>query len=91
MKRSFATIALTISLAIATPSLAEPTTPQEQASELARQGMEKLMQALQLMITHIPQYEAPIVNEQGDIIIKRKNPSKPRAQPKDKDTPERNI
>jgi len=91
MKRPFVILALAAALSISTPVFAEPQTPQEQASELARQGMEKLMQALQLMITHIPQYEAPIVNEHGDIIIKRKNPQKPRPDQKGKDGPERNI
>ena len=39
---------------------------------LAGEAMEKLMRALDLLIGSIPQYEAPYVNENGDIIIRRK-------------------
>jgi hypothetical protein len=91
MKRSFLIIALTLAQSITTPALSEPLTPQEQAMELTGQAKKKLMQALQLMILHIPQYEAPIINEHGDIIIKRKSPQKPGANKKSKDGPGHNI
>lgn len=39
---------------------------------LAGEALQKLMQALDLLIGSIPQYEAPYVNENGDIIIRRK-------------------
>ncbi len=59
--------------------------PQEQKDPqaLASEGMQSLLQAMELMLLAIPQYEAPIVNENGDIIIRRKNPSaKPSAPTK---------
>lgn len=71
------------------PVLAQTQSPNERAADLARQGMEKLMQALQLMIQHIPQYEPPVINDNGDIIIKRKPPRG--AEPKPKGETERNI
>lgn len=58
-----------------------PTTPalaaeaeEEDPKELAREGMERMLRAIELMIEMIPQYEMPEVLENGDIIIRRKNP-----------------
>ena len=42
------------------------------ASDLALEGLDRLMQALGVFIDSIPQYEAPFINEDGDIIIRRK-------------------
>ena len=50
-------------------SLAEDT---ERAQELAREGISKFIQSLELFLGTIPQYEAPEVTEDGDIIIRRK-------------------
>ncbi len=44
----------------------------ERAEEFARQGVERLMQALDLLMESIPQYEMPFVDENGDIIIRRR-------------------
>jgi hypothetical protein len=49
---------------------------EEDPKELARQGMERMLRAIELMIEMIPQYEMPEVLENGDIIIRRKNPPK---------------
>ena len=46
----------------------------EDAEGLAREGVEKLLRALELLLQSIPQYEAPVINENGDIIIRRRNP-----------------
>jgi hypothetical protein len=43
------------------------------AEEMAREAIEQLMRALELMIESIPQYEMPEINEDGDIIIRRKH------------------
>tara|TARA_B100001287_G_scaffold154784_1_gene130134 strand:- start:42 stop:305 length:264 start_codon:yes stop_codon:yes gene_type:complete len=51
-------------------------TPNDKAQELAHEGIKNLMEALRLMIEHIPQYELPIINKNGDIVIKRKYPQK---------------
>jgi hypothetical protein len=62
---------------------------QKAPEELAREGIEKLMRALELLIQDIPQYEMPVINENGDIIIRRKNPRQPEPAPEEdqQDTP----
>jgi len=45
-------------------------------SELAREGVERMLRALNLFIEMIPQYELPEVLENGDIIIRRKRDPK---------------
>jgi hypothetical protein len=53
--------------------------------ELAIEGMDRLMRALELLIQSIPQYEAPFVDENGDIIIRRRHP---RGEPEPRDPTE---
>jgi hypothetical protein len=53
---------------------------QSQAERLAREGVEKLLKALDLMLQSVPQYEAPTINENGDIVIRRKHPG-PQRKP----------
>jgi hypothetical protein len=53
----------------------EPT--QQTPDELAVEGVNKLMQALQLLIQQLPQYEAPVIDENGDIIIRRRHDEAP--------------
>jgi hypothetical protein len=55
---------------------------QEQSpSDLARDGLEQMMRALGLLVKSIPQYELPEVLDNGDIIIRRKDPArKPGAE-----------
>ena len=48
---------------------------------LASAGIQSLLKAMEMMLLAIPQYEAPYVNENGDIIIRRKNPSREPARP----------
>ena len=43
------------------------------AEDMAREAIEQLMRALELMMNSIPQYEMPEINEDGDIIIRRKH------------------
>ena len=57
----------------------------ETPGELAREGMERLVRAIELMLEMIPQYEAPEVLPNGDIIIRRKNPSEDAEEPSDLD------
>jgi len=59
------------------PSAADEPSQRERAEEFARQGMERLMQALDLLFQSIPQYELPVINENGDIIIRRRHESGP--------------
>jgi hypothetical protein len=53
--------------------------PGEAARDLALDSIEKLMRAMELLLDSIPQYEAPFVNEDGDIIIRRKRDEAPDA------------
>ena len=50
------------------------------AEELAREAVQRLLQALELLMLSIPQFEAPVLNENGDIIIRRRRPG-PKADP----------
>jgi hypothetical protein len=49
---------------------------EQSAEEMAREGMEKILRALERMMDTVPMYEMPEVTEDGDIIIRRKNPPK---------------
>ena len=60
----------------------------ERAEEMAREGMERILRALNMLMDSIPQYELPEVNENGDIIIRRKNPTPKETTPKRKEEPD---
>ncbi len=53
-----------------------------QAEDMAREAIEQLLRALELMIDSIPQYELPEIQDNGDIIIRRKRRA-PRPEPGD--------
>ena len=57
------------------------------AEDMARGAIEQLMRALELMIDSIPQYEMPEIEENGDIIIRRKRQA-PRPKPDQPRAPE---
>ena len=62
---------ISLSLGLAgSPALAADKTPEE----LARDGLAKLLSALDLFIGSIPQYETPEILPNGDIIIRRIHP-----------------
>lgn len=50
----------------------ESARPPEQE---ALEAIERLMNSLRLFLESIPQFEAPTMNEEGDIIIRRKRPA----------------
>lgn len=52
----------------------------DEATELALRAAQKLMEVLQTFIEKIPQYEAPEILPNGDIIIRRK-PKPPEKAP----------
>ena len=64
---------------LAVPVLAEEPSEETPPGTLAREGVERLMRALNAFIEMIPQYEMPEIDENGDIIIRRKR--EPEAQP----------
>ena len=66
----------------------EPAPQEQEPGELAREGVARLLQALEVFIEMIPQYEMPELNENGDIIIRRKRDQdeEPGAEPDDDQT-----
>ncbi|WP_020592849.1 hypothetical protein [Kiloniella laminariae] len=81
------------------PLLLQPAQAQEEESpgEMARESLELMMKSLSLVIDAIPQYEMPVITENGDIIIRRKqkddwedqddtSPDQKPADPKDEDS-----
>ena len=71
MKRSLISAALAVFLVtgISTNAMSE----EKGADELAAEGLEKLINALSVFMDSIPQFEAPEIMENGDIIIRRKH------------------
>lgn len=65
-------------VAAAAPAVAQSQSPGEEGGEspeeLAREGAERLMQALEGLLKVIPQYGMPRIEENGDIVIPRLNP-----------------
>jgi len=70
MKRQVIAVGLACGLLVS-PAAAEQETP----DEVARDGIEKLMRAMELFLGSIPLYEAPEVMPNGDIIIRRVPPA----------------
>ena len=59
---------------MAAPPAAAQSDPGTEPRDLLEEGTEKILRAFELFILAIPQYEAPEVLPNGDIIIRRKNP-----------------
>ena len=78
-----ALLAATLAGASCGPAIAQDQdlSERERAEQMAREGMERIMRALEMLMESIPQYEMPEINENGDIIIRRKRHS-------DRDEPE---
>ncbi len=80
--------ALTAVLVLAgSPALAraQEEAPKEQSpEELAREGAERLMRALEGLLQVIPQYGMPRIEENGDIVIPRLNPPGEQRTPREK-------
>jgi hypothetical protein len=82
LRNIFTVLALVGLLASAGAQMAQAESPQAESSrddldmrkteELARQGLSKLIEALQSLIDTIPQYDKPAITEDGDIIIRRR-------------------
>jgi len=76
MTRLHVAAALALGLAgFGTPALAQESTLKD-AQEEAVEGIGKLLQALQLFVKSVPQFAAPEVLPNGDIIIRRIHPDK---------------
>jgi hypothetical protein len=70
-----AALALGIVSVGASSALAQDSTL-EGAQQEAVEGIAKLLQALQLFVKSVPQFSAPEVLPNGDIILRRVNPEK---------------
>ncbi len=57
----------------------------DQAEQLAGEAVAKLLRALDLMMDNVPQYAAPEVLPNGDIIIRRLHPEDKPAAPVETD------
>ena len=80
MKNLTATICVTIAvlIVISTPvifanphKVQAPPSQQKNAGDIIEDGMEMILNSLELLLKSIPQYKAPEVLENGDIIIRR--------------------
>jgi len=73
------------------PALSAPVQVQEKEDDpkaLATEGIQRLMRAMEMLLLAIPQFEAPTMNENGDIIIRRKHPGDRKrhdSEPSEKD------
>lgn len=71
MRKLLAALAISTVLAAGLAWPAAVGRAEESAPELAIEGLETLMKALQVMIAAIPQFGAPYIDEQGNIVIPR--------------------
>jgi hypothetical protein len=75
-------------LAVCAALAASPATaaePDGSPEDLAREGVGKIVSALEMLLMTIPTYEAPEILPNGDIIIRRVNPLTPKDEEKDDD------
>jgi len=75
--------ALTLALA-ATPAAAQEEDPQGSPGEMAREGVEQLMNAIETFVHSLPMYGAPRIDDEGNIVIPRLDKDEPSER-----TPER--
>ena len=54
----------------------------DRAEEAIREGAEKILHGIEQLLKSIPQYDAPEIKENGDIVIRRKPPQEPAKKPK---------
>ncbi|MEQ8709918.1 MAG: hypothetical protein RIC36_13060 [Rhodospirillales bacterium] len=79
MRQTFIATTLALSLAAGSAVAAEKPTPEQ----LLEDGASKILSAIQLLLLAIPQYEAPVILDNGDILIRRvpRDPRDPEASP----------
>jgi hypothetical protein len=71
-------LASALAVGFAGPALAQDSTPTTgEAQKMAVEGLSKLLDALDLFVKSVPQYAAPEVLPNGDIILRRLNPPAP--------------
>ena len=87
MKNHFTAAALAAVLLAGSPAFAADEPSKQDPQALMTEGMQSLMQAMEMLLMSIPQFEAPTMNENGDIIIRRKNPDSAPRQRDEEDAP----
>jgi hypothetical protein len=76
-------LASALTVALAGPAFAQETAPTtDDAQKMAVEGLSKLLDALDLFVKSVPQYSAPEVLPNGDIILRRLNPEQTPTKPK---------
>jgi hypothetical protein len=70
-----------------TPDKPSDKPAQESPREMLEDATRKAMQAFELMLKAIPQYETPEILDNGDIIIRRKPPKPEKPAPSDRAPP----
>ena len=81
MKAFFLVISLAFTFSISSVSFADEKKSPEVMIE---EGAKMIFEALDLVLKVIPQYEAPEILENGDILIRRKNPTEDKKEKKEK-------
>ena len=98
MKNLTATICLTIAVLIIVSTsvisadlykLQVPPSQQKKPGEIIEDGMNIVLNSLKLLLKSIPQYKAPEVLKNGDIIIRRVTPGE--EQPKTRNKHKKTI
>ncbi len=72
-----AMMSLSGTLALGADSKSAPDV-RDRAEQAIKEGAEKIMRALELILLAVPQYKMPEVLDNGDIIIRRLNPDPPK-------------
>ena len=81
MKALFVVISLAFTFSISSVSFADEKKSPEVMIE---EGAKMIFEALDLVLKVIPQYEAPEILENGDILIRRKNPTEDKKEKQEK-------
>ena len=81
MKGLFLAISLAFTLSTSNVVYADEKKSPEVMIE---EGAKMIFEALDLVLKAIPQYEAPEILDNGDILIRRKNPTEDKKEKKEK-------
>jgi hypothetical protein len=54
-------------------------TEMREAGDMIRRGLEKMLETIDSTLQALPRYEMPTIDDNGDIVIRRKHPVEPDA------------
>ncbi len=86
MRSAILALALIFTLSATTPATAGPkqlVSDENKPEQMLGEGADLILRALKMMIDNIPQYQAPEVLKNGDIIIRRVQPDEKKPDQKD--------